>query len=98
METGYSTTVNVPQVRGVEMAVKVYYEKKELTNTDIMELFGVSRVKAAELKRRGLEEQTRKGVPLWNGRAVNTVCAYRSWGLDIDEMENALRKLRKLGL
>ena len=40
----------------------------------------------------------RKGVPLWNGRAVNTVCAYRSWGLDIDEMENALRKLRKLGL
>ena len=97
-ETMYATICNVPQVRSIEQAVKLYYEKKELTIQDIMALFGVSRTKAGFLKKRGLEEQISKNVPLWNARAVDTACAYRSWGLDIDEMENALRKLRKLGL
>ena len=97
-ETMYATICNVPPVRSIERAVKLYYEKKELTNADIMDLFGVSKTKASFLKQRGLEEQQARNVPRWNGMAVNTACAYRSWGLDIDEMENALRKLRKLGL
>ena len=94
----YKTAVNVPQVRSIEKAIRVFYEKRELTTTDIMDLFGVSRSKACVLKKRGLEEQVEKGVPLWNSRAVDTASAFRSWGLDIDEMENSLRKLRKLGL
>lgn len=94
----YETVVNVPPVADIWAALKTYYEKRELTVADIMELFGVGRSKAARLKQRALEEQRRDGRPLWNGRAVNTECAYRSWGIEVRELENRLGALRRLRL
>lgn len=94
----YETIVNVPPVVDIGAALKTYYEKRELTVADIMELFGVGRSKAARLKQRALEEQRRDGRPLWNGRAVNTECAFRSWGIEVRELENRLGALRRLRL
>lgn len=94
----YETIVNVPPVADIGAALRTYYEKRELTISDIMELFGVGRSKAARLKQRALEEQRRDGRPLWNGRAVNTECAYRSWGIEVRELENRLGALRRLRL
>ncbi len=98
MAEPYETIVNVPQVADVGEALKTYYEKRELTVGDIMALFGVGRSKAERLKRRALEEQRRDGRPLWNGRAVNTECAFRSWGIEVRELENRLGALRRLRL
>lgn len=98
MAEPYETIVNVPPVSDIGAALRTYYEKRELTISDIMELFGVGRSKATRLKARALEEQRRDGRPLWNGRAVNTECAYRSWGIEVRELENRLGALRRLRL
>lgn len=94
----YKTAVNVPPVRSIEAAVRLYYEKQEIVTADIMDLFGVSRTKAQRLKRRAEEQQQADGVPHWDARAVNTGCAFASWGLDVGKMEYSLRALRRLKL
>ena len=38
------------------------------------------------------------GVPAWNDQYVNTACAFRSWGLEIEKLEQGLRALRRLKL
>ena len=34
----------------------------------------------------------------YNAQAVNTEAAYAAWGLDINDLENRLKKLEKLKL
>lgn len=90
--------MNVPPPVSVEAALRVYYERRELRIGDIMELFGCSRTRASTLRKRALEEQAAADVPLWDTRAVNTKCAYKAWGIDIRELEDALGRLRRLRL
>lgn len=90
--------INIPPVRDVEMAVRLYYGKSEITTRDIMELFGIGRTKAQILKHKGLEEQEGRNVPLWDARSVNTKCAFDSWGIDIAYLEKTLRTIRRLRL
>ncbi len=97
-ESGYKTRVQVPQVRDLETAIRLFYEKNELAPKDVKEIFGCSAPMAAKLIRRGQEEMELSGAPYWNLRNVNSECAFRSWGLDIGRMERALARLRKLGL
>lgn len=94
----YKTGVNVPVPVSLENALRIYYEKRELRSSDIMELFNCSRTKACALRKRALEEQANAGEPLWDNRAVNTKCAYKSWGIDIREIEDSLGRLRRLRL
>lgn len=94
----YKTGVNVPAPVSVEAALRIYYEKRELRIGDIMDLFDCSRTRATALRKRALEEQAASEEPLWDNRAVNTKCAFKSWGIDIRELEDALGRLRRLRL
>ena len=98
MNGNYKTGVNVPAPVSVEAALRIYYEKRELRIGDIMDLFGCSRTRATALRKRALEEQAASEEPLWDNRAVNTKCAFKSWGIDIRELEDALGRLRRLRL
>lgn len=98
MSGKYQTGVNVPAPVSVEAALRVYYEKRELRIGDIMALFGCSRTRATALRKRALEEQASANETLWDNRSVNTKCAFRSWGIDIRELEDALGRMRRLRL
>ena len=96
--SGNYQRVNCPPPVSLEAALRVYYERRELRIGDIMELFGCSRTRATALRKVALQEQAASDVPLWDNRAVNTKCAYKSWGIDIRELEDALGRLRRLRL
>lgn len=88
--------VRVPQLRSVEDAVRLYYEKSELSNADIKELFDVhSSATIAKLKNLARERMAEENVPVWDARNVNTA-AYSVWGLQIDNLEHRLKKLQEL--
>ena len=92
------TTVRVPQVQDLETAIRLYYERNELSSADIKALFGCSESTVAKLKRLAKERMLEEGTISWNALQVNTEAAWRAWGLDITKMEQGLRRLRQLRL
>lgn len=91
--------MRVPPIASLETAIRLYYEKIELYNGDIRELFGkVSGTKIARLKELGREVMRKSDIPSWNARAVNTQAAYEAWGLEIDDLERRYNRLKKLAL
>lgn len=94
----YKTIINVPQTRDLETALTLFYSRTELSTADILEIFGCSVSTAGKLKRRAKEEMELTETQAWNPHFVNTRCAFRSWGLDVPEMEGKLKKIQKLRL
>lgn len=97
MGTGYTTAVNVPQIKDHALLVRLWHEQTEISASDIMAIFGVSASTAYKLKCRAREEMTLRNVPSWNPHMVNTVCAYKSWGIDPERIERAVRKRLMFG-
>lgn len=90
--------ISVPPVANLETALRLYYERIELTFHDIMELFQCSRTTATRLRKLALAEQAEAGIALWNARGVNTKCAYKAWGIDVRVLEDNLGRLTRLRL
>lgn len=89
--------VRVPQVRSVEDAIRLYYEKNELSSSDIKMLFDVhSSATIAKLKNLAREKMAAENIPVWDSRNVNTAKAYECWGLQIENLEHRLKKLKEL--
>jgi hypothetical protein len=83
----------------IEMAVRLYYEKPEITNADIKALFSTGETQTIKIKKAVKEEMenhlispNEQEVP----HSVNTEIAYEVWGIDIDNFEKRLKKLRTL--
>lgn len=94
-----SNRVRVPAVGGLESAVRIFYENTELRTATIKELFpGVSQTKITKLKLLARAKMAEEGVETFDSTAVNTSCAYASWGLDIKDLEHRLHKVRRLSL
>lgn len=94
-----ANTVRIPPLVSLETALKLYYEKVELCNRDILELFGdLSTATVSRLKSKAREQMAADGVPSWSGFGVNTESAYRSWGIDINNIEARYNKLKELNL
>ena len=90
--------MNIPQIASVEVAVSMYYEKPWLSNKDIHELFpGISTSTVQRLKNLAREKASELGMMQYNSWCVLTKPAYIAWGLDIDDLEKRLSKLRRLG-
>lgn len=86
------------QIKDLETTVRLYYERLELSNSDIRAIFGnISSATVVRLKNQAREQMITDKSPIWNAQNVNTVSAYKAWHLDIDELEKRLLKLRKLG-
>lgn len=82
----------------IEAAVRLYYERFELSSNDIKEIFGdMSAVTCTRYKRKAWEQMAEDQTTTWSARNVNTQSAFTAWGLDIAELEKRLNKLRKLG-
>lgn len=89
--------VRIPQITSIDTAIRLYYEKPELTNKDIEALFGkLGKSTVAKLKNKGREQMVKDNVKVWNAQRVNTAAAYKAWGLDIDDLEHRHKKLKQL--
>lgn len=94
-----ANNVRIPMIRSLETALRLYYTRIELCNRDILELFGdLSTATVSRLKSKAREQMAADGVPSWSGFGVNTQSAYRSWGIDIDNIEARYTKLKELNL
>ena len=86
--------VNIP------IAVRYYYEKISLENKDIKAIFGVTADTTAIRKKREViayfAPQGINPIHSFTNR-LNTWRAFEAWGLDINELEKRLKKLRQYG-
>ncbi len=86
-------------ITNIDTALRIYYEKDELDNKDIKELFnGLSDSKAISMKKEVLKEMAERKIPQFRRHTVNTDVAYELWGIDIARLERNRAKLIKLGL
>ena len=91
--------VRIPQIKSLETAIRIYYERIELRNADIKEIFGSLGSKTiCRLKQVAKDKMKENDIPSWDAKAVNTESAYEAWGLDIADLEKRLNKLKKLNL
>jgi hypothetical protein len=92
-------TVRIPQITSLETAIRLYYERSELSTPDIRELFGpLANDTVSRLKRKARELMNERGKLPGDATRVNTEIAYEAWGLDIAKLEYRLNKLRTLGV
>lgn len=91
--------IRVPQIVDVETAIRIYYERTELSTEDIKELFGgMGYVRLTNLKSAAREEMRKRNTLSWNANHVNTEVAFEAWGLNIADLEARLVKLTRLKL
>lgn len=89
--------VRIPQITDLGAAIRLYYERIELSNTDIEILFGKhSSSTVAGLKAMARDKMRENNIPCWNAQRVNTEAAYSAWGLSIDDLERRYQKLKQL--
>lgn len=89
--------IRCPNIKNLDAAVRLYYEKFELGSKDIRLIFGTrSTATEARLKKVVREEMIKVGRKPWDEHCVPTDVAYKVWGLDIADLEKRRRKLMGL--
>ena len=81
----------------IETAIELYYSQNELSNKDIMKIFGCSACYASQMKKRVEKRMTEeKAHPVvFEAKNVNCEYAFYAWGLDINELVEKYKKLQK---
>lgn len=81
----------------IKRLVEIYYENMEISGKEISEVFvNPSKSSIQRLKNLARKQMASDNVKPWDSRKVNTICAYKAWGLDIDDLEKRLAKLNKI--
>ena len=88
-----------PNIKNIDLAVRLYYEKFELGSADIRAIFDAkSTATVTKLKKMVREEMAKSGRLAWDPYSVPTDMAFTAWGLDINDLERRRRNLIKLGV
>ena len=91
--------MNIPQITNIDTALKIYYLYPEIGSTEIAKLFSKnSKSTICRLKKIAQGVMTEEKVFAHGLYKVNTECAYKSWGIDVKDLERRRDKLQKLGL
>jgi len=89
----------IPTITNIENALKIYYENAEIGNKEIKKLFGNrSSVTISRLKTLVKAEMLKRNMPTFNAYKVNTPIAYDVWGIDVNDLENRMKKIKELSL
>lgn len=84
-------------ITDIRTAVRIYYQYPEIGSAEIRELFGgCANSTVAKLKKSAWDKMTENGVRNFGAHKVNTKCAYEAWGIDVDDLEKRVEKLKKL--
>ena len=90
--------MKTPPIKDIEYAVTLYYSKIEIGTSDIMKLFGRGRHTAARYKKIAYDEMVAQRKQNMQHHCVPTKIAFEAWGINIEDLEERLAKLRKLKL
>lgn len=91
--------MNIPQISNIDTAISIYYHYPELSTKEISRLFNKnSKSTINRLKKVAKQQMIKENVCSYGMYKVNTKCAYKSWGIDIEDLEKRRNKLQKLGL
>jgi len=91
--------INIPQINDIDTAIAIYYRYPEIGTKEIAQLFRknskstISRLK--KLAQRQMIEDSEYALGMYK---LNTECAYKAWGIDVEDLEKRRNKLNKLGL
>lgn len=91
--------VRVPQVVDITAAIRLYYERTEIGNKDIIAIFGsMGPGRIGRLKQLAFDAMKERGTVHYNALYVNTEVAYEVWGIDIKRLERGIERLNKLNI
>lgn len=71
----------------VQEAVKLYLTTTAVDNADIRRIFGCGSTTASKLKKLAHEQEIKDGILQPSPYTVNTISAYKAWGLDIKDLK-----------
>ena len=91
--------MNIPTITSIEAALMIYYKYPEIGNKEIIALFGQrSSATVSRLKRVAKDEMIKKGILSYGANKVNTEIAFNVWGINVDDLEQRMKKLKELNL
>ena len=91
--------MNIPQIASIENALRIYYSHSQLGNKEIKSLFGKNSSNTiARLKRYVRDEMMKRNIPSFGINNVNTAVAFDVWGIDVNDLEKRMQKIKELGL
>lgn len=91
--------MNIPQITNIDTVIKIYYSYTEIGTKEMTQLFTRhSKSTINRLKKIAKKQMIQENVYSYGMYKVNTECAYKSWGIDIQDLEKRRNKLQKLGL
>ena len=91
--------MNVPQITDIDTAISIYYHYPEISTKEIAQLFTKhSKTTINRLKKIAQKNMVENDVYSLGMYKINTACAYRAWGIDVDDLEKRRSKLQRLGL
>lgn len=91
--------MNIPQITNIDTAISMYYRYPEIGTKEIEKLFNKhSKSTISRLKKLAQKCMIEDNIYSHGLYKVNTECAYKAWGLNIQDLEKRRCKLQKLGL
>ena len=83
----------------IKAAIQIYRSRVEISSTEIASIFGCAErgTKVNRLKKDALNQMRTEGRSPYGYGLINTKCAFRAWGLNIEELEKDYLRYKKLG-
>ena len=80
--------MNIPQIKSIDNTLKIFYTYSELSNKEIISLFGkLSSATIAKIKKSVKEEMNKRNIFSYGINKVNTIIAFDVWGIDVSDLE-----------
>jgi hypothetical protein len=91
--------MNIPRIKNIEDALRIFYTYSELGNKEILHLFGaLSSATISRLKKMVKDEMSNRNIISYGMNKINTIIAFEVWGIDVEDLEKRLMKLKELKL
>ena len=89
--------MNIPLITDIDTAISIYYKYPEISTKEIILLFNKhSKSTVSKLKKIAQKRMIEDDVYSHGMYKINTECAYRAWGIDVDDLEKRRNKLQNL--
>lgn len=79
----------------IKTAIEIYDLCPEIGNKEIKKLFGTGKDKTLSMKKAVKEEMAKTRAVVMMPSNVDTVIAYRVWGIDIEDYRKRYARLKK---
>lgn len=88
--------MNIKLQANVQEAVKIYLTTTALGTDEIMRIFGCRSSTAGKIKKIAQEQEKKDGLLRPSKYTVNTISAYKAWGLDIKDLRKRYVEYQRL--